>query len=474
MTRRAKGRPGRKGGIHVHDVAQSSLAPEHPWPVKHAKTDVGTRVVAQLEQLVESELSPVERLEHGWHVFQGIQTGADAYTRRIDKRLTREARTQLAAAGAHFGDPILELPAGLELKLPWSQHPELLVRAPEPWALLYGAIDEVDYVSVVMLDANQPPTDVLAALDRWRPLLATRAEIARNARRRWWETAWRRDTRALSAPKVITINRTDRGRFALDETGEWQLTIKCTAVTSRSGAGPVAYLCGLLNSELLDLWYAVRGRTPWHVRRNYEPKRMNEIPYRQPEGDPRAKTVTDLVRALAANRRALLPHRAVVRDLARIVKDPWKAGPVDVDRAAVIRELPESEVVSVRLDPELDARVGDPPLGRPHRLDERTLVFRRGNAETARITGENARIDLLAELTGGKAPDDLRSVLLPRDLKAFEKRMGERANLVGRLLAEGRRMVEEVERLVCALYDVQDDLTEEVVAHAVVRAGRTA
>ena len=68
----------------------------------------------------------------------------------------------------------------------------------------------------------------------------------------------------------------------------------------------------------------------------------------------------------------------------------------------------------------------------------------------------------------------LRSVLLPRDLKAFEKRMGERTKLVAGLLAEGRHMVEEVERLVCALYDVPDALTEEVVAHAVVRAGRTA
>jgi len=55
-----------------------------------------------------------------------------------------------------------------------------------------------------------------------------------------------------------------------------------------------------------------------------------------------------------------------------------------------------------------------------------------------------------------RRPDDLRSVLLPRDLKAFEKRMGERAKLVAGLLAEGRRMVEEAERLVCALYDLPE------------------
>jgi len=40
------------------------------------------------------------------------------------------------------------------------------------------------------------------------------------------------------------------------------------------------------------------------------------------------------------------------------------------------------------------------------------------------------------------------------------------------LLLEGRKLVEEVERLVCALYDASSDLTEAVVEHAVARAAR--
>jgi len=39
------------------------------------------------------------------------------------------------------------------------------------------------------------------------------------------------------------------------------------------------------------------------------------------------------------------------------------------------------------------------------------------------------------------------------------------------LLGEGRRLVEEIERLVCALYDLPAELTDAVVAHAVARAG---
>ena len=195
------------------------------------------------------------------------------------------------------GDAILELPREAADAEPWASHPEVLVRSPESRGLLYGAIDDDYTFLVVVRPPAEPPRPVLDRLERFRPLLATRAEIARNPRRRWWEAAWPRSAADMAAPKVIALYRTDRGRFALDEAGEWQPSNKSTIVVGRGADAPVAYLCGLLNSELLDLWYAVRGKTPWHVRRNYEPKRMNELPYRRPDGDPRAGEVAERVRA---------------------------------------------------------------------------------------------------------------------------------------------------------------------------------
>lgn len=384
-------------------------------------------------------------------------------TRRIDRRLSAGARQQLENAGARFGDPILELPAGRERDQPWRDHPELLARTPESTAILYAAVDDADYANLLMLGREEPPSSILARLERWRPLLSTRAEIERNPRRRWWETAWPRDPRDLGAPKVIALYRTDRGRFALDESGEWQPSIKTTLVVGRNEGAPVAYLCGLLNSELLDLWYAVRGKTPWHVRRNYEPKRMKEIPYRRPDGDPRAEPIADLVRRIAANRRALLPHRPVVRDLERTVKDPWRTGPVEIDRRALLDELAAGEKISVRLDPSLELALGK--RGRPTR--ESSYALRVGGA---RVSGDPDRLDVLETLLAGKAPNDLGATVLPKDLTAFEGRVEDRRKLVQGLLKEGRRLVEEVERLVCALYELPEDLTEEVVAHAVRRA----
>ncbi|MGH9322555.1 MAG: hypothetical protein ACRD3V_22055, partial [Vicinamibacteria bacterium] len=233
---------------------------------------------------------------------------------------------------------------------------------------------------------------------------------------------------------------------------------------------PVAYLCGLLNSELLDLWYAVRGKTPRDVWRNYEPKRMNEMPYRQPDGDPRADQVAELVREIAANRRALLPHRQVVRDLGRIVKDPWKTGSVEIDRPALVAELPKKEKISVRLDPALG--VLGSPTGKLRRDGPELLVFKRGRDETGSVAGNAERLDLLAEILGAVSADDVAKVLLPKDLRAFDRLARDRAKSVTALLKEGREKVEQVERLVCALYGVPEDLTNAVVEHAVARASR--
>ena len=132
--------------------------------------------------------------------------------------------------------------------------------------------------------------------------------------------------------------------------------------------------------------------------------------------------------------------------------------------------MPAKQTVSVRLDAELDATVAAESLGRPRREAPDRLVFHRARQETAMVTGDPKRLDLLEELVGGRAPDDLFALVLPRDVAQLDRLATERKKLVEDLLAEGRKLVERVERLVCALHDLPDELTEEVVAHAVARA----
>jgi hypothetical protein len=87
------------------------------------------------------------------------------------------------------------------------------------------------------------------------------------------------------------------------------------------------------------------------------------------------------------------------------------------------------------------------------------------------ISGDARRLDLVLDVLGEKADEHVADTLLPKDIEAFAARVAERKQLVESLLAEGRELVERVERVVCAIYDVPDDLTEQIVAHAVRRAG---
>ena len=94
-----------------------------------------------------------------------------------------------------------------------------------------------------------------------------------------------------------------------------------------------------------------------------------------------------------------------------------------------------------------------------------------GNSHAAMLAGASEGIPLLEHVVGGTADEHLLDTLLPKDIAAFRARAEKRRTAVEALLKERRELVERIERLVCAVYDVPDDLTEQVVAHAVRRAG---
>lgn len=196
---------------------------------------------------------------------------------------------------------------------------------------------------------------------------------------------------------------------------------------------------------------------------------MGAIPYRSPSGDSRADEVGKLVRKIAENRRALLPHRRVFTNLERVVKDPWMTGPIELNDRGLVEELPPEETIAVRLDQELEVVLSERVRARVDRVSPTALRLRRGRREIGRVTGGPARLDLLEHVLAGTADESVDETLLPKDLALFALRREERQKLVDELLSEGRKLVEEVERLVCDVYDVPDELTEDVIAHAVAR-----
>jgi hypothetical protein len=330
----------------------------------------------------------------------------------------------------------------------------------------------------------------------------------------------------MRAPKVIGVHRTDRGRFAFDLSGRWQSGKSGVILTSPAEGdnAPLELLSGYLNSELLDLWYGVRGRTPRDIWRDYEPKPMGGIPYRHvdlagkgkgsqlkklesalkksdaegaagsaaliaadlreagdtglasdaPQAVEAGRALEAVVRALADNRRALLPYRDRFPQLTRVVKDPWSTEAVDPVPDAFVAAMPVRKRASVRVDPELTCSIDtDGALGRGT-LDGDALVFTYRRQPVARVEGPRGKLMLLGELVALAAkrtmPEELLATEVPRDIEDFQAAVEGAAAEVKSLIASGRVLVEAAERLVCALYAIPADLEEEVVAHAAARA----
>ncbi|MGI8845508.1 MAG: hypothetical protein ACR2HC_04935 [Thermoleophilaceae bacterium] len=180
-----------------------------------------------------------------------------------------------------------------------------------------------------------------------------------------------------------------------------------------------------------------------------------------------------LVRAIAANRRALLPLRDLFPELGRTVKDPWRSRLPRLSEREAVRALPDRDTASVRIDPELTLQIDtDGPLGRGA-ISEPGLVFTRARQRTAEISGPAPRLELLARVLEGRKrlmPSELQACLLPRGLDEFADWCATKRTEVSELLDEGRVLVEVVERIVCRLYDVPLELEEAVVLHAAGRA----
>ncbi len=203
---------------------------------------------------------------------------------------------------------------------------------------------------------------------------------------------------------------------------------------------------------------------------------MNEMPYRLARGAIRARTRSRS--SSRVDRREPGAHSCltapVVRDLTTNRQGSLEEiGPVEGDDQALLAELPAAQKVSVRLTTP-DLTVEGKPSGRAKRTPEnrRPLSAPRADRDRPDHQGRRQRLDLIEALLGDSNVPDVSSVVLPEGRRVLpESRKETRAAEVSRLLREGRELVESVERLVCMIYGLSDELTNEVVAHAMTRAG---
>ena len=213
-------------------------------------------------------------------VIKGVETGANTVTRRNVERL---ADKSLLGTGIFVLTQREHDALGLSPDEATKVKP--LARAED---LGYGVVDKTDELHLLYIDDStdlRKYAQIATHLRRFRPILENRAEFVRNPDRKWYALAWSRDGALLQGPKLIVSYRDIRNNFVYDESGLFGLSGMYFIATKAESAISLKYISALLNSKLLDLWYAHKGKRKGK-QREYVERPINDISIRGISFDP--------------------------------------------------------------------------------------------------------------------------------------------------------------------------------------------
>jgi len=235
-----------------------------------------------LRTLPDSGLAPIfdkvesmgQSLGSLFHVEAGVNTGADVVS-------SRSAR--FWPAGVREGEGIFLLRESelsqLSLSVREVKHIKPYVSADrvdryfQPQTadrFLIYLRNEIDVALLPNIESH---------LRKYKSILENRAEVQRNARRKWWHLLWPRDPRVYDASeKLVTPNATQSNSFSLDDQQTYY-NIGCTVLALLPDVETsISCILAVLNSRLLDAYYGARGQMQSETQRKYFPDKVRRVP----------------------------------------------------------------------------------------------------------------------------------------------------------------------------------------------------
>lgn len=301
---------------------------------------------------------------------QGVVSGADRVT-PSHLRDWPEAPT-----GLRTGDGIFVLSEQEVARLALSPDERTLLHRTYKnrqvgWYVVDDAGDEPEFL-LYLTRAATFSADATPALFRhlapFRELLSRKRECrildveTGRPRREWHELHWPRDAGLPTATKLVTARRAACNRFALappDTIENSDLTVLILRPGVRED---VRFVLALLNSSLLDFWFAHRSKRKGRLREYYSTP-LQQVPIRRIRFDPptpseRRTAVLDELRAATADGDGSRAAELLGRELATGAEDLVHDGLVQLvdELLALQREVARHSTPPrrwTRLDPRL-------------------------------------------------------------------------------------------------------------------------
>jgi hypothetical protein len=227
---------------------------------------------------------------------QGVVSGADRVTRGHLRLLPPEIVKQ---HGIRAGDGIFVLSAEERAGLQLSEQEQSLVKPTYKNSqvtkyVVDAAIDGPEYLLYIAPGCGFSPSATPALfvhLEKFKAVLQRKRECqirdrrTGQPRRQWFELHWPRDQGVLEGEKLVTPRRAAENRFAY-VTGEFYENSDLAMLLPRNGVREgLKYLLALLNSAVLDFWYAHRGKRKGRMREFYRTP-LEAVPIRRIRFEP--------------------------------------------------------------------------------------------------------------------------------------------------------------------------------------------
>jgi len=416
-------------------------------------------------------------LRNSFEVSSGIQSGADKLTASNSKLLTAETvrkHTMKIGNGIfvlnekELSD--LQLPAE-ELKIVKkffkNSHIRAFITMPHERTrrayLIYSYKIELD---------EYPETK--RHLEKYRSILQNKREY-REGRREWFELQWPRQRRIFESPKIVNPQRIpadSSGFFAYVE-DPFYASVDVYFIRSKKGTQEsLLYLLGVLNSRVVRFWLERKSKRKGSALELYQTP-LEAIPIRYIDFEKADEialhdSIVTQVTKIRKTMFLLLEYSEhFCRDLTTLRTGEFLP---EVDLAAVISDLPDSRLHSIRTHPDIQVvdrpKINDASFflqkvsGPGEKPDQPEIELFDKNKHKLVLSGPLPLLRLVGQLLPSWKTRSWREIkenlLVPETITIFtkhKKKLLAKAESARQTLAT---QIDAVDHLVCDLYNLSD------------------
>ncbi len=426
-----------------------------------------------------SEISPLGIL---CEIDTGIDTAANIITKSKVRLLSSNALAKVGGSIFVISEEEYQ-----------SLKPNLTVKEQDRIKKLIGASDignriidpsETARYLIYLTDSDKPTEypNLISHLSNYKPILESRAEFKRNPNRKWYALAWPRPNIRFELPKIITPSRSPLNNFILDTDGYYGLSGMFFIDKKDEMNESLNYIFALLNSNTLTFFCRTNFKALGE-NREYIKNSLEIIPIRRIDFDnsKEVKIHNEIVKkvdSIITSKKKLAEYNKFFPKI-RLTKyanlDLINQIPTLSDAYQITKSLPSKEQRILRTHPDIriePKELKDFYLSKIGKIAESAPLFKKPDKEqlySLELKGKGRKqasiiagfpfVKYLKEILVnyiGNSMDEIKEILIPKDLLVYENKKKEIIKEVTSLLKKIRNTQNQIDKIVYQLYGISN------------------